>query len=116
MVNSRYDPELDEVAAFEDQVSSHGGLGGPQTHPFLLYPAELSRAGRADLHVRGDAPGAQELARRGRPSGDADRGSTAAGHGHRSRRPADVPSIRAGLTGRVPMPRQAARDGGTLSR
>ncbi len=42
MINSRYDPELDEVAAFEDQVSSHGGLGGPQTHPFLLYPSELT--------------------------------------------------------------------------
>jgi len=42
MVNSRYDPELDEVCAFEDQVSSHGGLGGPQTHPFLLYPRELT--------------------------------------------------------------------------
>ncbi len=42
MVNSRYDADLDEVAAFEDQVGSHGGLGGPQTHPFLLYPVELS--------------------------------------------------------------------------
>jgi len=42
MVNSRYDPELEEVSAFEDQVSSHGGLGGPQTHPFLLYPQALS--------------------------------------------------------------------------
>ena len=42
MVNSRYDPELEEVAAFEDQVSSHGGLGGPQTHPFLLYPTDLT--------------------------------------------------------------------------
>jgi hypothetical protein len=42
MVNSRYDPELEEVAAFEEQVSSHGGLGGPQTHPFLLYPSELT--------------------------------------------------------------------------
>ena len=42
MVNSRYDTDLEEVAAFEDQVSSHGGLGGPQTHPFLLYPAELT--------------------------------------------------------------------------
>ncbi len=42
MVNSRYDPDLEAVAAFEDQVSSHGGLGGPQTHPFLLYPAELT--------------------------------------------------------------------------
>ena len=41
MVNARYDPELDEVAAFEEQVGSHGGLGGPQTHPFLLYPADL---------------------------------------------------------------------------
>jgi uncharacterized membrane protein YvlD (DUF360 family) len=42
MINSRYDPELEEVAAFEEQVSSHGGLGGPQTHPFLLYPSDLS--------------------------------------------------------------------------
>jgi uncharacterized membrane protein YvlD (DUF360 family) len=41
MVNSRYDPELGEVAAFEDQVSSHGGLGGPQTQPFLLHPIGL---------------------------------------------------------------------------
>ena len=42
MVNSRYDAELEEVAAFEEQVSSHGGLGGPQTHPFLLYPSEFA--------------------------------------------------------------------------
>ena len=42
MVNSPYDPVNDEVAAFEEQVGSHGGLGGPQTHPFLLYPSELS--------------------------------------------------------------------------
>ena len=42
MVNARYDPERDEVAAFEAQVGSHGGLGGPQTHPFLLYPTTLS--------------------------------------------------------------------------
>ena len=42
MVSSRYDPELDEVAAFEEQVGSHGGLGGPQTHPFLMSPVELS--------------------------------------------------------------------------
>lgn len=42
MVNSRYDAELQEVAAFEEQVSSHGGLGGPQTHPFLLYPTDFT--------------------------------------------------------------------------
>jgi uncharacterized membrane protein YvlD (DUF360 family) len=42
MVNARYDPDLDEVCAFEEQVGSHGGLGGPQTRPFVLYPAALS--------------------------------------------------------------------------
>jgi uncharacterized membrane protein YvlD (DUF360 family) len=42
MVNARFDPERDEVSAFESQVGSHGGLGGPQTHPFLLHPVELS--------------------------------------------------------------------------
>ena len=42
MVNTRYDAEHDEVSAFEAQVGSHGGLGGPQTHPFLLYPVGLS--------------------------------------------------------------------------
>jgi uncharacterized membrane protein YvlD (DUF360 family) len=39
MLNGRYDPEAREVAAFEHQVGSHGGLGGPQTHPFVLHPA-----------------------------------------------------------------------------
>ncbi len=42
MVNSMYDAARDEVAAFEHQVSSHGGLGGAQTHPFVLYPADLT--------------------------------------------------------------------------
>jgi uncharacterized membrane protein YvlD (DUF360 family) len=42
MVNSMYDAERDEVAAFEHQVSSHGGLGGPQTRPFVIYPADVS--------------------------------------------------------------------------
>jgi hypothetical protein len=37
---SQYDPELGEVAAFEELIGSHGGLGGPQTEPFILYPAE----------------------------------------------------------------------------
>ena len=41
MVNGRYDPELEEVAAFEEQVGSHGGLGGPQTRPFVLHPVDL---------------------------------------------------------------------------
>jgi uncharacterized membrane protein YvlD (DUF360 family) len=41
LVNSSYDAELEEVAAFEELVGSHGGFGGPQTRPFLLAPAEL---------------------------------------------------------------------------
>ena len=41
MVNSMWDPQTDEVAAFEELVGSHGGLGGEQTRPFILYPADL---------------------------------------------------------------------------
>ncbi len=37
---SEYDPELGEVAAFEELIGSHGGLGGPQTRPFILHPVE----------------------------------------------------------------------------
>ncbi len=66
MINGRYDPERDEVAAFEHQVGSHGGLGGPQTHPFILYPTDAVGTPGADLHVAGGAPGAQGVARRGR--------------------------------------------------
>ena len=41
LVGSFYDPALDEGCAFEELISFHGGLGGPQTRPFLLYPASL---------------------------------------------------------------------------
>jgi uncharacterized membrane protein YvlD (DUF360 family) len=41
MVGSFYDPELDEGCAFEELISFHGGLGGPQTQPFILSPTEL---------------------------------------------------------------------------
>ena len=40
-VNSFYDPELDEGCAFEELISFHGGMGGPQTRPFILAPVEL---------------------------------------------------------------------------
>ncbi|MFF1733064.1 phage holin family protein [Streptomyces sp. NPDC058247] len=42
MVNSWYDPAEGEVLAFEEQIGSHGGLGGAQGHPFLLAPAVFS--------------------------------------------------------------------------
>jgi Type I phosphodiesterase / nucleotide pyrophosphatase len=41
MVNSTYWDETGEVAAFEELVGSHGGMGGTQSHPFVMHPAEL---------------------------------------------------------------------------
>ena len=38
MVNSTYWAELEEVAAFEELIGSHGGMGGPQQYPFVLVP------------------------------------------------------------------------------
>jgi uncharacterized membrane protein YvlD (DUF360 family) len=54
-VNSFYDPELDEGCAFEELISFHGGMGGPQTRAFLLAPVELSLpidpiVGAAEVH------------------------------------------------------------------
>jgi uncharacterized membrane protein YvlD (DUF360 family) len=45
VLNSTWWPETDEVAAFEELVGSHGGMGGPQAHPFLLAPAGLPLPG-----------------------------------------------------------------------
>ncbi|MFH8436357.1 alkaline phosphatase family protein [Streptomyces sp. NPDC018007] len=42
MVNSMYDPGTGAVHAFEEQIGSHGGLGGEQSRPFLLWPRGLS--------------------------------------------------------------------------
>ncbi len=41
VLNSTYWEETDEVAAFEELVGSHGGMGGEQTFPFVLAPADL---------------------------------------------------------------------------
>jgi hypothetical protein len=39
LLNSRIDAGTDEVAAFEELVGCHGGLGGWQNHPVLVAPA-----------------------------------------------------------------------------
>ena len=39
-VISHFDPETQEIAAFEELIGAHGGLGGAQTRPFLLYPSD----------------------------------------------------------------------------
>jgi len=40
LVNSFFSSEDNEVAAFEEQIGCHGGMGGYQTQPFVFYPAE----------------------------------------------------------------------------
>ena len=39
LVNSEYNIEEDEVYAFEELIGSHGGAGGNQQYPFILYPS-----------------------------------------------------------------------------
>jgi putative membrane protein len=41
LVNSFYNTRKNEVAAFEELIGCHGGMGGYQTQPFLLHPTEL---------------------------------------------------------------------------
>lgn len=41
IVNSAVYPD-GQVAAFEDLVGSHGGLGGPQTDAFIFHPADMT--------------------------------------------------------------------------
>lgn len=45
LVNSFYDAENDEVCAFEELIGSHGGLGGNQSRPFILYPSKWQDPG-----------------------------------------------------------------------
>jgi uncharacterized membrane protein YvlD (DUF360 family) len=72
MVNSFYDSPLDEGCAFEELISFHGGLGGPQTRPFLLSPVGLPLpariVGAAQMH--GVLAGWRRMLRR-EPSPDA---------------------------------------------
>jgi hypothetical protein len=56
VLNSRYDPETDEASPFEPHVGSHGALGGPQQHAFLLHP-------RGFATDAGEIVGAEQLHR-----------------------------------------------------
>jgi uncharacterized membrane protein YvlD (DUF360 family) len=51
LVNCMYDPSSEEVAPFEEFMGSHGGLGGPQTKPFAVVPAEWSEPTSAIVGV-----------------------------------------------------------------
>ncbi|WP_231605893.1 phage holin family protein [Micromonospora sp. HK10] len=45
VVISAVDPDLEEVAAFEELVGCHGGLGGWQTQALLVHPADWPQHG-----------------------------------------------------------------------
>jgi hypothetical protein len=45
VVVAAYDPGTRETTSFEPQLGSHGGIGGPQAEPFLLYPRALEPEG-----------------------------------------------------------------------
>ncbi|WP_432562616.1 phage holin family protein [Kineococcus sp. SYSU DK003] len=56
-VHSTVDPVTGEVHAFEEQVGSHGGLGGWQTQAVLVHPAEWKvEEDLRDRSVPGEAP------------------------------------------------------------
>jgi uncharacterized membrane protein YvlD (DUF360 family) len=57
VLNSTYWADTDEVAAFEELVGSHGGMGGEQSHPFVLVPSDWQLAGEMVV-------GAEQLHRR----------------------------------------------------
>ena len=55
LVNSTYYPATGEVAAFEELVGSHGGIGGEQSRPFIFHPSDWKLGseeivGAEDLH------------------------------------------------------------------
>jgi uncharacterized membrane protein YvlD (DUF360 family) len=85
LVGSFYDPSLEQGCAFEELISFHGGLGGPQTRAFILGPSELPfpdepLVGAASVHAlltswRAQLQGSSEL---GTPASPAELpGSTA---------------------------------------
>lgn len=63
MVNSMYDPETGCVHAFEEQIGSHGGLGGRQSRPFLLWPRSMSDpvASHASAEPDAELVGAEQV-------------------------------------------------------
>jgi putative membrane protein len=44
LINSFYNAETNEVAAYEELIGCHGGMGGYQTQPFILHPVELAES------------------------------------------------------------------------
>jgi hypothetical protein len=45
VVNSLWDPVTQQVAAFEDLIGCHGGMGGAQSRPVLIHPRDWAAPG-----------------------------------------------------------------------
>lgn len=58
MVNSCVAPDTGDVHAFEEQIGSHGGLGGEQSRAFLLSPLALTAPVTSD---EDDLVGAEQV-------------------------------------------------------
>ena len=67
LVNAAFSPATEEVAAFEELVGSHGGMGGSQSFPFVLFPNALAYPDERGRRRRAPAPRHAPLARRARP-------------------------------------------------
>ena len=61
------EPDTDEVAAFEELVGSHGGMGGSQSFPFVLFPVELPYPDEEVVGAEALHRVLRALARRARP-------------------------------------------------
>ena len=79
MVNSFYDADVEQGCAFEELISFHGGLGGPQTQPFILHPVALPMpadpvVGAAAVHdlLLGWRRSLQQASRPGTPPADSE--------------------------------------------
>ncbi len=53
IVIGHYDADTQQVLSFEELVGSHGGLGGPQEHPFLAAPPDWPRIERSPIGAPG---------------------------------------------------------------
>jgi uncharacterized membrane protein YvlD (DUF360 family) len=72
MVGSFYDPDLEEGCAFEELISFHGGIGGPQTQAFILHPVGLALPDEPIVgaaHVHGVLSGWRQLLQGGERTG-----------------------------------------------
>ena len=55
IVNGTYDPATSQIIGIDDLVGAHGGVGGMQTQPFIVYPSEWTArepelVGAASVH------------------------------------------------------------------